>query len=93
MSSITPNQTPEQKARDIIDQMLIKAGWKIQDNKSIDFGSKIRVLPISITCLNQMSLQKTLLKILKRDLTVFEKYWWDWRVQRDWGKINNIDLR
>jgi hypothetical protein len=34
-----PNQTPEQKARDNIDQMLKAAGWKVQDKKAINFSA------------------------------------------------------
>lgn len=33
------NQTPEQKARDNIDKMLEKAGWKVQSKKKIDFSA------------------------------------------------------
>jgi type I restriction enzyme, R subunit len=33
------NQTPEQRARDSIDGLLEEAGWKIQDNKKIDFNA------------------------------------------------------
>ena len=32
------NQTPEQAARDKIDQQLANAGWIVQDNKKIDFS-------------------------------------------------------
>jgi type I restriction enzyme R subunit len=32
------NQTPEQKARDIIDARLNEAGWAVQDKKKIDFS-------------------------------------------------------
>jgi len=35
----TPNQTPEQQARDRIDVMLEQAGWVVQDNKRIDFNA------------------------------------------------------
>ena len=31
------NQTPEQKARDTIDQKLEAAGWTVQPNNKIDF--------------------------------------------------------
>ncbi len=34
-----PNRTPEQIARDRIDQMLAEAGWSVQDKNQIDFGS------------------------------------------------------
>lgn len=37
------NQTPEQKARDYIDQMLIKAGWIVQDNKKINFSKGLGI--------------------------------------------------
>lgn len=37
MDSTNPNQNPEQKARDRIDQQLIAAGWAVQGNKAIDF--------------------------------------------------------
>ena len=33
------NQTPEQVARDRIDDKLAKAGWLVQDNKNIDFSA------------------------------------------------------
>lgn len=33
------NQNPEQKARDRIDGLLETAGWKVQDNKKIDFNA------------------------------------------------------
>ncbi len=32
------NQSPEQKARDNIDQMLAKAGWLVQNKKSINLN-------------------------------------------------------
>src|SRR5690554_1470483 len=35
----TPNQTPEQRARDRIDDLLQQAGWVIQDKKKIDFAA------------------------------------------------------
>jgi type I restriction enzyme R subunit len=38
-----PNQNPEQKARDNIDTMLAEAGWKVQDNKHIDFNAGLGV--------------------------------------------------
>lgn len=34
-----PNQTPEQSARDLIDELLRKAGWAVQDSNRIDFGA------------------------------------------------------
>ena len=34
---VNANQTPEQAARDVIDQMLREAGWVVQSNKKIDF--------------------------------------------------------
>ena len=33
------NQTPEQAARNSIDEMLSQAGWVVQDNKKIDFSA------------------------------------------------------
>lgn len=33
------NQNPEQKARDVIDAQLEKAGWAVQDKKKIDFSA------------------------------------------------------
>lgn len=39
----TPNQNPEQKARDNIDEMLSKAGWHIQSNKAINFNAGLGV--------------------------------------------------
>jgi hypothetical protein len=38
-----PNQNPEQIARDNIDTMLAEAGWKVQDNKHIDFNAGLGV--------------------------------------------------
>lgn len=35
----TLNQTPEQRARDCIDDLLQQAGWVIQDKKKIDFAA------------------------------------------------------
>jgi type I restriction enzyme R subunit len=32
------NKTPEQKARDNIDKMLEKSGWKVVDKNAIDWG-------------------------------------------------------
>ena len=34
-----PNGKPEQKARDTIDKMLAKAGWKVQSKSMIDFSA------------------------------------------------------
>ena len=36
---VSVNQTPEQAARDRIDEMLSRAGWVVQDNRKIDFGA------------------------------------------------------
>ena len=33
------NRTPEQKARDIIDQLLDQSGWKVQSKNKIDFSA------------------------------------------------------
>ncbi|GGD61678.1 type I restriction endonuclease subunit R [Lacimicrobium alkaliphilum] len=33
------NQNPEQRARDEIDALLIKAGWAVQDKKKVDFSA------------------------------------------------------
>ena len=33
------NRTPEEAARDSIDEMLLQAGWVVQDNKKIDFSA------------------------------------------------------
>ncbi len=38
-----PNQTPEQIARDRIDQMLGQAGWVVQDKDKIDFGAGLGI--------------------------------------------------
>ena len=35
----TPNQTPEQAARDIIDAKLSESGWVVQDKNKIDFSA------------------------------------------------------
>ena len=41
---MTPkNQTPEQKARDLIDTRLSAAGWVVQNKKSIDFNAGLGV--------------------------------------------------
>ena len=37
------NQTPEQKARDNIDEMLGRAGWLVQDKKKIDFSASFGI--------------------------------------------------
>jgi type I restriction enzyme, R subunit len=39
MTKPTPNQTPEQRARDAIDRQLIAAGWVVQDRDAIDFNA------------------------------------------------------
>ncbi len=39
MTSTTPNQTPEQQARDAIDRQLMAAGWIVQDKQAIDFNA------------------------------------------------------
>ena len=33
------NQTPEQAAREVIDEKLSQAGWFVQDKDKIDFGA------------------------------------------------------
>ena len=38
-----PNQNPEQKARDFIDQMLIAAGWAVQSKKKVDLSANMGV--------------------------------------------------
>ncbi len=38
-----PNQTPEQRARDQIDQLLAAVGWVVQDKKKIDFSAALGV--------------------------------------------------
>lgn len=40
---MTPNLTPEQKAREKIDRMLKASGWFIQDMKTIDFSANVGV--------------------------------------------------
>lgn len=40
---MTPNQNPEQIARDRIDEMLDRAGWAVQDIKKINPGEKLGV--------------------------------------------------
>ena len=37
------NQTPEQAARDKIDEQLSNAGWIVQDNKKIDFSASLGI--------------------------------------------------
>ena len=37
------NQTPEQAARDRIDEKLSQAGWLVQDNKNIDFSAGLGI--------------------------------------------------
>ncbi|CAL2085484.1 Type I site-specific deoxyribonuclease [Tenacibaculum sp. 190524A02b] len=39
MNQTTANQTPEQKARDIIDIMLYEAGWLVQSKEHIDLSA------------------------------------------------------
>ncbi|MCY4488049.1 MAG: DEAD/DEAH box helicase family protein [Deltaproteobacteria bacterium] len=39
----SPNQTPEQAARDKIDGMLSQSGWVVQDKKKIDFSAGLGV--------------------------------------------------
>lgn len=39
MTSKRPNQNPEQRARDAIDQQLAAAGWLVQDKQAIDFNA------------------------------------------------------
>ena len=34
-----PNQSPEQKARDIVDAMLVQAGWAVQSKRQINFSA------------------------------------------------------
>ncbi|MEL0027433.1 MAG: hypothetical protein VW625_02010, partial [Perlucidibaca sp.] len=36
---LTPNQTPEQLARDRIDRQLQQAGWLVQDKKKINLSA------------------------------------------------------
>ena len=44
-----PNKTPEEKARDIIDNLLELAGWRVQDLKDYDptqaLGIAVREFP------------------------------------------------
>ena len=35
------NQTPEQAAREVIDQKLSQASWFVQDKKKIDFSGSV----------------------------------------------------
>ena len=37
------NRTPEQKARDTIDQLLDQAGWKVQSKNKIDFNASFGI--------------------------------------------------
>ena len=37
------NQTPEQRARDKIDKMLVASGWVVQSKKQIDFNAGLGV--------------------------------------------------
>ena len=37
------NQSPEQKARDNIDAMLNDAGWKVQNNKRVNFNAGLGI--------------------------------------------------
>jgi len=39
MQHQSTNQTPEQRAKDRIDQMLSEAGWIVQDKDRIDFSA------------------------------------------------------
>ncbi len=38
------NQTPEQLARDKIDNLLTQAGWKVQYKKKIDFNAGLGIV-------------------------------------------------
>ena len=40
---LSPNQTPEQAARERIDAMLSQSGWVVQDKKKIDFSVSLGV--------------------------------------------------
>jgi type I restriction enzyme R subunit len=48
----SPNQNPEQRARDKIDDLLVQSGWKVQDRKAINFnaglGIAVRHYPTTI---------------------------------------------
>ena len=37
------NQTPEQAAREVIDQKLSQAGWFVQDKTKIDFSASLGI--------------------------------------------------
>lgn len=37
------NQNPEQKARDVIDELLTQAGWVVQDKQNIDFSVSVGI--------------------------------------------------
>ena len=37
------NQTPEQAAREVIDEKLSQAGWFVQDKKKIDFNASLGI--------------------------------------------------
>jgi len=39
----SPNQRPEDRARDRIDQMLVQAGWVVQDKNKINFNAGLGV--------------------------------------------------
>ena len=39
------NQTPEQIARDVIDEMLSQAGWMVQNNNQINFNASPALYP------------------------------------------------
>ena len=39
MSPPTPNQNPEQAARDVIDTKLAESGWIVQDQNTVDFSA------------------------------------------------------
>jgi type I restriction enzyme, R subunit len=39
----TPNQNPEQIARDQIDKRLAEAGWIVQDKRAIDFSAGLGI--------------------------------------------------
>ena len=36
---LSTNQNPEQKARDILDRMLVEAGWVVQSNIEVDLSA------------------------------------------------------
>ncbi len=40
---MTPNQNPEQKARDNIDKLLLQSGWVVQNKNKINYEDLVAI--------------------------------------------------